>query len=67
MFEPSNQDEKTGANDQLVGATNVDKKSDYEVGRGRPPKEHQYKKGQSGNPRGRPRKDRIKKPPSNRS
>ncbi len=29
--------------------------SDYEVGCGKPPKEHQFKPGQSGNPRGRPR------------
>lgn len=34
--------------------------SDYEIGRGRPPKKHQWKKGQSGNPNGRPRKPRPK-------
>jgi hypothetical protein len=34
--------------------------SDYEIGRGRPPKKHQWKKGQSGNPKGRPRKQRPK-------
>lgn len=28
---------------------------DYEVGFGKPPKEHRFKPGQSGNPRGRPR------------
>lgn len=28
---------------------------DYEVGYGKPPKEHQFKKGQSGNRRGRPK------------
>lgn len=28
----------------------------YEVGRGRPPKQSQWKKGQSGNPNGRPKK-----------
>src|SRR6516162_9947817 len=30
----------------------------YEVGYGRPPKENQFKKGQSGNPNGRPRGSR---------
>ena len=30
--------------------------SDYEIGRGRPPKKHQWKKGQSGNPNGRPKR-----------
>lgn len=29
---------------------------DYEVGYGRPPKEHRFRKGQSGNPNGRPKK-----------
>lgn len=31
---------------------------DYEVGHCKPPKEHQFKPGQSGNPKGRPKKDR---------
>ncbi|MFP5328548.1 MAG: DUF5681 domain-containing protein [Alphaproteobacteria bacterium] len=30
--------------------------SDYEVGYKKPPKKHRFKKGQSGNPNGRPRK-----------
>ena len=34
------------------------------VGRGRPPKHSQFKKGQSGNPRGRPRKPRRLPAPS---
>ena len=32
------------------------KKDDYEVGYGRPPKKTQFKKGQSGNPKGRPKR-----------
>ena len=31
-------------------------KKDYDVGYGKPPKQHQFKKGQSGNPAGRPKK-----------
>ena len=30
-------------------------KQDYEVGKGRPPKQSQFKPGKSGNPRGRPK------------
>jgi hypothetical protein len=31
-----------------------DQKADYEVGYGKPPRDTRFKKGQSGNPRGRP-------------
>lgn len=34
---------------------------DYEVGFGKPPKAHQFKPGQSGNPKGRPKKARRHK------
>lgn len=30
---------------------------EYDVGYGKPPKQYQFKKGQSGNPRGRPKKN----------
>jgi hypothetical protein len=33
----------------------IDRNRDYEVGRGRPPHRTRFKKGQSGNPKGRPR------------
>jgi len=32
-----------------------DKSDDYEIGKGKAPKEHQFKPGQSGNPKGRPK------------
>jgi hypothetical protein len=35
--------------------TNARAAGDYEVGYGRPPKDHQFKSGQSGNPKGRPK------------
>jgi hypothetical protein len=34
-----------------------DTKGDYEIGYGKPPVGRRFRKGQSGNPRGRPRKD----------
>jgi hypothetical protein len=60
MSEPLNQDEKIGADESVVGASKT-RNADYEVGYGRPPKQYQFKKGQSGNPRGRPRKKLNKK------
>lgn len=36
-----------------------DPDGDYEVGHGRPPKDTRWKKGQSGNPKGRPKADRT--------
>jgi hypothetical protein len=36
-------------------STRDDDKRDYEVGYGRPPKSGQFQKGQSGNPKGRPK------------
>lgn len=37
-------------------ANSTTRKGDYEVGYGKPPEHSQFKKGQSGNPNGRPRK-----------
>lgn len=35
--------------------SNTDGGRDYEIGYGKPPKQHQFKPGQSGNPKGRPK------------
>lgn len=37
---------------------NKENQKDYEVGYKRPPREHQFKPGQSGNPKGRPQKNK---------
>jgi hypothetical protein len=55
MSKSLNKDNKSGADEPTVGAAKA-RQGDYLIGRGRPPKQYQWKKGQSGNPRGRPRK-----------
>lgn len=40
------------------GKNSPSKKKPYNVGYGKPPKAHQFKPGQSGNPRGRPKKSK---------
>ena len=42
---------------QTMG-NNKENQKDYEVGYKRPPREHQFKPGQSGNPKGRPKKNK---------
>lgn len=37
----------------------AEQEDDYKVGPGRPPREHQFRPGQSGNPKGRPRRDAL--------
>jgi Family of unknown function (DUF5681) len=55
MSESQNEDEKSGVDQPTVGDKPT-AKGDYKVGRGRPPKEYRWQKGQSGNPSGRRRK-----------
>ena len=43
------------------------KKENYEVGYGKPPRSGQFRKGQSGNPRGRPRKEKASETGENQS
>jgi hypothetical protein len=51
---PSSNGKKKGtAGDGVAGSDSATPIEGYKVGRGRPPKEHQFKKGQSGNPKGR--------------
>lgn len=44
--------------DDGTGGNNPDNDNDYEVGHGRPPKNHRFKTGKSGNPKGRPKGSR---------
>lgn len=44
----------------MDNSTEKGKGATYDVGYGKPPKKNQFKKGQSGNPKGRPRKQRAK-------
>lgn len=46
-----------------AAAKRQDKPRDYDIGYGKPPQEHRFRKGQSGNPRGRTRKDTRTLPP----
>jgi Family of unknown function (DUF5681) len=58
--ETRRQDDKVGPNESTAGAAKGSK-HDYEVGYCRPPKQHQFQRGQSGNPRGRRRQPVSKK------
>jgi len=52
---------KTQSPSQSAKSPPSDRKQDYEVGYGKPPKSAQFKPGQSGNPRGRPKGNRNAK------
>jgi len=55
----SNQSLRT---DKHIGRKSRPAPNHYEIGYGRPPKQHQFKAGQSGNPKGRPKgKPNVKK------
>jgi hypothetical protein len=49
-------EDNTGRLASEAAAENKTSEQEYKVGPGRPPKEYQFKKGQSGNPKGRKRK-----------
>lgn len=59
MSEQQADNKEIGTDGATAGATNA-VVADYTVGRGRPPKQYTWKKGQSGNPSGRRRKKRTR-------
>jgi hypothetical protein len=55
---PRNPGKKHAPSDRLTRSETVASNADYKIGPGRPPKEHQFKPGQSGNPKGAKRRPR---------
>jgi Family of unknown function (DUF5681) len=49
-------EKKNGRPSATGGGSETERSEEYKVGPGRPPKEHQFKPGQSGNPKGAKRK-----------
>lgn len=52
---PDDNAPSVGADERRNNASSASRDADYEVGYSRPPRQHQFKTGQSGNPRGRPK------------
>jgi hypothetical protein len=52
---PAHETEPDASTDVETNAVSQRNDDDYKVGRGRPPKEHQFKAGESGNPDGPPK------------
>jgi Family of unknown function (DUF5681) len=55
---PSNEGKGASPADRSISATDPAPADEYKVGPGRPPREYQFKPGQSGNPKGAKRKPR---------